>query len=156
MITKQLPLFESALNCFGDELFGYVMREEIKLGEEREDIEYFLEFLQYPDSPYFIEKEKLKIAIIEAFSGDDDYWISLNDTPIEDGYHITAAELWWGTFPDDDPCDPDYYRDDEYKNYHFVMLKFMVKKLIWDTLWPEEGIPNYQEPENGLLPIKSE
>lgn len=141
-----------AINCFTDLADYYIVREEIELDHQRDDVEYFLEFFEYPDSPYFIEKEQLKLDIVEAFTRDDGFWSALNDYPIPEGYHITATELWWGVFPDDDPSDLIARGEDDYGEYHLNMLKFMVKKLIWDTLWLGEIIPNYQEPKSGELP----
>ena len=152
MKNQELLMLVRAINCFTDLTDYYIVREEVVLDQQRDDIEYFLEFLEYPDSLYFIEKEQLKIEIIEAFSRDDSYWITLNNYPIPEGYHITATELWWGVFPDDDPSDLIARGKDDYGEYHFTMLKFMVKKLIWDTLWVGEDIPGYKEPTNGVLP----
>ncbi len=153
MVIKRFTPLESALSCFSDELGYGVVREEIELEQQRDDVEYFLEFLEPPENSHFIEKEQLKFDIVEAFTRDDGFWVALNDYPIPEGYHITATELWWGVFPNDDPSDLIARGEDDYGEYHFNMLKFMVKKLIWDTLWLGEDIPNYQEPENGILPV---
>lgn len=151
MLFKIHRNFVTAMSCFRDTTDMYVMRDENPLSHHRSDIKRLHGFINNK-GPYQIDKVKLKEAIIEAFQQNDDFWSSLNREP-EEGFHITCCELWWGAFPEDDEFREQPHMDDDYARYHFVMLKFLVKKLIWDVLYPGELLPNYQEPTSGKLPL---
>lgn len=151
MLFELNRAFLIAVNCFVDIGEMYVMRDENPLIHDRFDVKDLLESFIY-EGPFHLDKIVLKKAIVEAFQQGDDFWVSLNEESGK-GFHITCCELWWGAFPEDDEFREQPHMDDDYARYHFVMLKFLVKKLIWDVLYPDEPLPNYQEPTSGKLPL---
>lgn len=106
----------------------------------------------------FTEKEPLKSELhilkqqlISAFDQHQDFWCwlnAINDKDIyqqkdpEFGIQFLALDLWEEFYPGSNMS---------HEFYHPDMLKLLTKKCIWDVVFPNEVLPNYQEPECGEL-----
>jgi len=136
-----------ALGCFSD-LLGHAIGSETDIPlkkEERPDVQLLI------SESSFIKSDKLKEQILWVYNQPDEIWSYLNsDGDIEykdgEGYHWASIETWVNKFPEVSG----YVQTAE--QYHFEMLKLLVKELIWDTLWPDEELPGYIEPKDGFLP----
>jgi hypothetical protein len=141
---KHLMLYR-ALGNFLD-VWGYAVAEEFEnWGEVKELKEKFSG--KYPK----YNVETLKSDIRSAMLEDDCYWISLNqdeDEELEDGegFHFVAMHCWGKVYPEANM----YLRFTD--DYHFTMLKLLVKKCIWDIFWPDEELVEYEQPRSGMLP----
>ena len=106
----------------------------------------------YSDPEYAEKKMKLKNELLSVYLQDKEIWHWLNSLGFEEyepefGVQCAALTLWQETFPD-----IFYQYEGDIDVYHPEMLKLLVKKSIWDVLFPGEELPNYQEPESGYLP----
>ncbi|MCL1124556.1 hypothetical protein [Shewanella surugensis] len=153
---NELTYFKIAVNCFfydpddPDENWeeGYASpmdRPDVKNLYSRFDIvagEYL-----------YIDKNELKLQIIQAYTCDDAFWISLNQDvqgkEYEDGHGFACIglEIWDQVYPEVTP-----YLNYDIEKYHPEMLKLLVKRLIWDLVFTGETLPNYTEPTDGWLP----
>lgn len=144
-------ILQSALGCFSGE-FDLPDEDEIPShGELSNCVEELVEY--YADIKHADEKVRLKQLIISVYLQDKEiwHWLNSNDGWEENepqwGGQCAALTLWQETFPD-----IFYQYEGDIDVYHPEMLKLLVKKSIWDVLFPGEELPNYQEPESGYLP----
>ncbi|NRD74208.1 hypothetical protein HQQ94_13370 [Shewanella sp. VB17] len=115
--------------------------------------EYVIEMFAGFDSKYFnVDIHQLKLEIIAAYDLDACFWQALNQDELgrqydnDYGFSDVAIRNWEEYFSDEFNL---FTVRDEF--YHIDMLKLLVKVQIWDRIFPNEELPNYQAPQIGQL-----
>ncbi len=108
--------------------------------------------VDYPNNA----KEKLRAEILALYDADWAHWWGVNSVsetitdkeqqdPFSGGIQCSCHVLWEEAFGDYDlDCE-------EVDHYHPEMLKFLIKRCVWDIFFPGEALPNYTEPSSGDL-----
>ncbi|NRD73828.1 hypothetical protein HQQ94_11380 [Shewanella sp. VB17] len=116
--------------------------------------EYVEEMYAALDSKYInVDIRQLKLEIIAAYDRDASFWQALNQDKSgrqydnDYGFSDIAIRNWEEYFSDEFTL---FTVWDEF--YHADMLKLLVKVQIWDRIFPNEELPNYQVPKTGQLP----
>ncbi|MCF6440870.1 hypothetical protein L1077_15640 [Pseudoalteromonas luteoviolacea] len=105
------------------------------------------------------DKQNLRNELINIFDADDAHWHGmcsnselLGDKELEDceyGFQPSAVSVWEETFSDEIELNS----IDSEEEFHIEMLKLMVKRVMWDVLFPGETLPGYSEPTSGDLSL---
>lgn len=110
--------------------------------------------VSYPNNA----KEKLRAEILALYDADWSHWWGFNSVsrtvidkeqqdPFCGGLQFSCQVLWEEVFGDNDlDCE-------EEDHYHPEMLKFLIKRCVWDIFFPGETLPNYTEPSSGDLTL---
>lgn len=103
-------------------------------------------------------KEKLRAEILTLYHADWSHWWGFNSIsktvldkeqqdPFCGGLQASCLFLWEEVFGD-------YELDcEEEDHYHPEMLKFLIKRCVWDIFFPGEELPNYTEPSSGDITL---
>ncbi|NRD73446.1 hypothetical protein HQQ94_09350 [Shewanella sp. VB17] len=143
--------FHSVLNCFFGKSNPDLSDRDAEFGVLTEQVEEMLELLTLTNCNS-VDKAQLKQDIIWAFDQDNIFWRELD---MEDGVPYHSSEGYSGLAA----INWEMYFSDEFNLcsirgedcHHVEMLMLLVKKQIWDRIFPEERLPNYQQPESGQL-----
>ena len=103
-------------------------------------------------------KERLRSEILALYDADWSHWWGFNSVsqtvsdkeqqdPFVAGIQCSCFVVWEEAFGDYD-LDPE-----EEDHYHPEMLKFLIKRCVWDIFFPGEALPNYTEPSSGDLTL---
>ncbi len=105
--------------------------------------------------------DRIKSELTHAYKQNDDFWWMLGGDPLSEdfneynsedafyeSYYISAVSVWIERYLPEHVYDR---IDSSANEYHPEMLKLLIKKYIWQPLFPHELAP-YQEPASGLLP----
>jgi hypothetical protein len=103
-------------------------------------------------------KEKLRDEILALYDADWSHWWGFNSIsktitdkeqqdPFCGGLQGSCFVVWEEAFGDTDlDCE-------EEDHYHPEMLKFLIKRCVWDIFFPGETLPNYTEPSSGDITL---
>ena len=110
------------------------------------------------NEPLKSELHILKKELLSAFDQHLDFWCWLNAVNSHDncndankvyrqrnpefGIQVLSMTIWDDDYPNSNMT---------HQFYHPEMLKLLTKKYIWDIVFPNEILPNYQQPTCGEL-----
>ncbi|QTL37636.1 hypothetical protein [Pseudoalteromonas viridis] len=103
--------------------------------------------------------ERLCQEFFSLFNAEEADWFGMcsestriGDKKLEDidyGIQPSAICIWEETFSEE----VQLYSIDPEEEFHIDMLKLMVKRCMWDVLFPGEILPGYTEPTSGDLSL---
>ncbi|QTL37635.1 hypothetical protein [Pseudoalteromonas viridis] len=104
-------------------------------------------------------RARLRDEFFSLFGACNAHWhgmcstsLLIGDKNLEDceyGLQPDSAICWAESFSDE----VQLYSIDPEEEFHIDMLKLMVKRCMWDVLFPGETLPGYTEPTSGDLSL---